>query len=201
MKWLTRIFGGKAASNPGHQTPEQRDEHALALYARQRLMPFSKGLKGGDELFMPAEGFLTSLKERTAQSAALCLTQRPETMQAAARITMQGRILKGEMPILFHERPTKTIFMNDIYVRPRDVADHAAKLLALGQVYLACAYADALEDRIEDMEPFKILSQNSYFTYSDGSDIAQYFEMGADVGDQERLQPVIRRKYGGAQPG
>ena len=43
MKWLTRIFGGK--STPSHQPPEQRDEHALALHARQRLMPFSKGLK------------------------------------------------------------------------------------------------------------------------------------------------------------
>ncbi len=202
MKWLTKLFGGKSAPESSlHPAAAQKiDERALALITRQRLLPFSKGFKGADELYVSVNQFLTSLEMRAAGSALLGLTTSPQTARTAAKFSMQACVVKGEMPFFFRDSGNKSVFMDDIYVCARDVADHATKLVGLGQVALAHVYAEALEDRIEDMMSYRAMGYNKGYTYCNGKDVGAYFEIGADEDDDHPIQLVLRRKYRAPQP-
>lgn len=196
MSWLSRFFGGKATPEP--VTPKM-DEHALALITRQRLTPFTKGLKGPEELYVAAADWLAFVERRAAGSAMLGLTTNPQTARAAAKYSLQTRLLQGGMPFFYRPNVQKTIFTEDVYVRARDVAEHAGRLLKLGQVALASVYVEALEDRIEDMQNCAALTVQDY-EFCSGKDMAAHFEIGADEDENRPIQPVLRQKYGTPAP-
>lgn len=86
-------------------------------------------------------------------------------------------------------------------MRARDVADHAGKLLGLGQVALASVYAEALEDCVDDMLSHGSLSLKDSYTYCSGNNVGQFFEVGADEDDNRPIQPVLRPRTRSRTPG
>jgi|GEM_PF-6940150 hypothetical protein len=196
MKWLTKLFGGKAAND---NTPKPVDEQALTLVVRHKLRPFKTAPGGDDEQFVSTAGFLTALEMRAAGSAILRL-QGADTIRKAAHISLQSELMQGKMPFFYKDQGNATVFTTDTHLRARDIAAHAAKLLDLKQVSLADAYATALHDLDLDMKAFAELKKEPGFSYNNGKDVGQVFEIGADEDEYRSIQPVLRRKSPGNQP-
>lgn len=195
MSWMKKLFGGKAAP-----ATESVDEKALALAVRLKLVPYAKGLRGAEELFVPVDQFLTALEMRAAGSPTMRLLNRPETVRASARIALQSEVLKGNMPFFYKDTGNSTVFMSDVKLRARDLASHATWLLERGQATLASVYAQALEDLEDDMETYAALSNTPGVTYNDGKELGKTFEVGADEDHNHPIQPVLRRKNSGIRP-
>lgn len=195
MSWMKKLFGGKAAP----ATP-QVDEKALALAVRHKLLPYAKGLRGAEELFVPIDQFLTALEMRAAGSATMRLLNRPETVRASARIALQCEVMKGGMPFFYKDNGNSTVFVSDVKLRARDLADHATWLVDRGQVTLASVYAQALEDMEDDMQTYATLSNTPGLSYNDGKNLGRTFEVGADEDRDHVIQPVLRRKNNVIRP-
>ncbi len=195
MSWMKKLFGGKAAP----ATP-QVDEKALALAVKMKLVPYAKGLRGAEELFVPADQFLTALEMRAAGSPTMRLLSRPETVRASARIALQSEVLKGNMPFFYKDSGNSTVIISDVKFRARDLSDHAAWLIDRGQVTLASVYAQALEDLEDDMQTYATLSNTPGVTYNDGKELGKTFEVGADEDRNHPIQPVLRHKNSGIRP-
>lgn len=195
MSWIKKLFGGKAAP----ATPPV-DEKALALAVKHKLLPYRKGLRGAEELFVPVDQFLTALEMRAAGSPTMRLLSRPETVRASARITLQRAVMKGNMPFFYKDSGNSVVFANDVKLRARDVAEHAAWLVDRGQVTLAGVYAQTLEDMEDDLQTYAALSKAPGLSYNDGKDLGRIFEVGAEDDVHHVVQPVLRRKHGGIRP-
>lgn len=196
MGWMSKLFGGKAKS----PIKEEDKEHALVLAVRHKLLPYRKGLSGAEELFVPMDQFLTALEMRAAGSPTMRLISSPQTVRASARIALQFDVMKGNMPFFYKDDGNKTVFIGDVRVRARDLAEHAATLIDRSQVTLAGVYAQALDDLEDDMETYAALNVSSGLSYNDGKNMAKVFETGADEDENHIIQPVLRFRNEGIRP-